>query len=385
MSLAALDTFENIREENLVAMRDAKETGVKVVGIYCTYCPRELVLAAGGIPVGLCGTRETPIPAAEQDLPRNLCPLIKSSYGFAATGTCPFFFISDLIIGETTCDGKKKMFELMKSQGLKDDVYVMQLPQAPDGDASIQLWYAELRRLKDYLEQFFGAAITDEALRRAIHQTNEENRALQALFDLNKARPALISGMDMLKVAWQVGFQADRQEAVRLIDNLVAETRAAAADGLAAGNAGTPRILLTGTPVGVGSEKVISLVESSGGLVAAMENCGGYKTVGLRIDESDPSDPLLLLARKYIEIPCSVMSPNQRRLDLLKRMIEEFQVDGVIDLTWQACHTYNIESHYVAGLVKNQLNLPFLQLETDYSESDIETLRVRIQAFLEMI
>jgi benzoyl-CoA reductase/2-hydroxyglutaryl-CoA dehydratase subunit BcrC/BadD/HgdB len=342
------------------------------------------VLAAGGIPIGLCGTREAPIAAAEQDLPRNLCPLVKSSYGFAITDTCPFFATSDLIIGETTCDGKKKMFEIMKNKQIKD-VYVMQLPQAPDDDASVRLWYAELQRLKEYLEKFFGVAITDEALRRAIHQTNEESRALQALFDLNQSRPAPISGMDMLKVSWQVGFQADRQEAVRLIDNLVAETRANATGELAAGEASSPRILLTGTPVGVGNEKVIELVESCGGLVVAMENCGGYKTVELRIDEDDPSDPLLLLAQKYMKIPCSVMTPNHRRLDLLQRMIREFQIDGVIDLTWQACHTYNIESHFVAGLVKNQLGLPFLQLETDYSQSDIETLRVRIQAFLEMI
>jgi benzoyl-CoA reductase/2-hydroxyglutaryl-CoA dehydratase subunit BcrC/BadD/HgdB len=380
----ALSTFENIREESLVSMRGAKDDGVKVVGIYCTYCPRELVLAAGGIPVGLCGTREAPIAAAEQDLPRNLCPLIKSSYGFAITDTCPFFAISDLVIGETTCDGKKKMFEIMKSKQIKE-IYVMQLPQAPDDEASVRLWYAELQRLKEYLETFFGVPITDETLRQAIHQTNEESRALQALFDLNKSRPALISGMDMLRVSWQVGFQADRREAVRLIDNLVAETRVKSAEGLAAGEAATPRILLTGTPVGVGNEKVIELVESCGGLVVAMENCGGYKTVELRIDEDDQSDPLLLLAQKYLKIPCSVMTPNHRRLDLLQRMIREFQVDGVIDLTWQACHTYNIESHFVAGLVKNQLGLPFLQLETDYSQSDIETLRVRIQAFLEMI
>ncbi len=384
MKQEALTTFENIREESLVAMRGAKENGAKVVGIYCTYCPRELVLAAGGIPVGLCGTREAPIAAAEQDLPRNLCPLIKSSYGFAITDTCPFFATSDLVIGETTCDGKKKMFEIMKSKQIKD-IYVMQLPQAPDDEASVRLWYAELQRLKQYLEKFFGVTITNEALRQAIHQTNEEGRALQALFDLNKSRPALISGMDMLKVSWQVGFQADRQEAVRLIDNLAAETRANAAERLAAGEASAPRILLTGTPVGVGNEKVIELVESCGGLVVVMENCGGYKTVELRIDEEDQSDPLLLLAQKYMKIPCSVMTPNHRRLDLLQRMIREFQVDGVIDLTWQACHTYNIESHFVAGLVKNQLGLPFLQLETDYSQSDIETLRVRIQAFLEMI
>jgi benzoyl-CoA reductase/2-hydroxyglutaryl-CoA dehydratase subunit BcrC/BadD/HgdB len=56
-----------------------------------------------------------------------------------------------------------------------------------------------------------------------------------------------------------------------------------------------------------------------------------------------------------------------------------------VDLTWQACHTYNIESFQVAKLVQDNFGLPFLHIETDYSESDTEQLRVRIQAFLEMI
>ena len=102
--------FASAREVNLMRIKEAKENGTKVVGIYCTYCPQELVLAAGAIPVGLCGTSENPIAAAEETLPRNLCPLIKSSYGFAVTDTCPFFHFSDFIVGETTCDGKKKMF-----------------------------------------------------------------------------------------------------------------------------------------------------------------------------------------------------------------------------------------------------------------------------------
>mgnify|MGYP000070430438 FL=1 len=108
MKPASLENFKNLREENMVAMRAAQEKGIKVIGFYCTYCPREIIMTAGAIPVGLCGTRETPIAAAERDLPRNLCPLVKSSYGFAITEQCPFFLISDLIIGETTCDGKKK-------------------------------------------------------------------------------------------------------------------------------------------------------------------------------------------------------------------------------------------------------------------------------------
>lgn len=71
----------------------------------------------------------------------------------------------------------------------------------------------------------------------------------------------------------------------------------------------------------------------------------------------------MLLAEKYIGIPCSVMSPNPGRRETLEHMISRFKIDGVIDLTWQACHTFNIESYYIAELVKDKLGLPFLHLK----------------------
>jgi benzoyl-CoA reductase/2-hydroxyglutaryl-CoA dehydratase subunit BcrC/BadD/HgdB len=384
MKTTAMEAIEELRQNNVTNLLKFKEQGIKVVGSYCTYCPRELIIAAGAVSVGLCGTRDAPIAAAEKDLPRNLCPMVKSSYGLAITDQCPYFAMSDLVIGETTCDGKKKMFEVMKNKGIKD-IYVMNLPHMPDYDSSRRLWVEELERFKDFLEKKFGVKITEEKLREAIHLCNEEHRAKQDLFDLNRAIPAVISGMDLLTVSFQVGYQADRRETIRMLDELTAATRSRAAAGQYVGNITTKRILLTGTPVGVGSEKVLKLIEESGALVVAMETCGGYKTVGLRIDENDPSDPLELMAEKYMKIPCSIMSPNTGRTDLLRQMISDFQIDGVVDLTWQACHTYNIESYFVAELVKTKLEMPFLQLETDYSQSDIETLRVRIEAFLEMI
>jgi benzoyl-CoA reductase/2-hydroxyglutaryl-CoA dehydratase subunit BcrC/BadD/HgdB len=257
----------------------------------------------------------------------------------------------------------------------------MHLPQMPDTEASLNLWLDELRKLRAHLETVFQIEITDKALREAIHITNEENRVRQKLFDLNKQRPALVSGMDMLELSYRIGFHPDWREANRLMEEVADGVNAANP----AGNLKTKRILLTGTPVGIGSEKVIKLVEESSALIVVQENCGGYKNVGLRIDENDPSDPLVLLAKKYMQIPCSVMSPNHKRLELIKKMAKEFQIDGVIDLTWQACHTYNLESYFVAKTVREELGLPFLQLETDYSQSDLETLRVRIEAFLEMI
>lgn len=375
MTEKIVDSFINIREQTVGKLLELRNEGTKVVGIYCTFCPHELVIAGGAIPVGLCGTKDEPISAAEEVLPRNLCPLIKSSYGFAATDTCPFFSLSDLVIGETTCDGKKKMFEIM--QNLKP-VHVMQLPHLGKSGSSLELWIDEIRRLRSRLEKDLGLKITDEGLWQAIELVNQEKKMFKEICDLNKHQPPVLSGLDLLTVVWSAGFSYDKSEIVKrlkeLKENLVQQEK---------GGPTGPRIILTGCPVGLGCEKVIRITEELGGHIVALENCGGYKTLELLTD-TNYEDPIVALAHKYIQIPCSCMSPNPYRLDLLGRMVDEFQADGIIDLTWQACHTYNIEAHDIKKLAGKK-GVPYLQLETDYSSSDEESLKVRIESMLEMI
>ena len=122
---ADFESYSDARKGGFLRMKELKDSGARVVGLFCSFVPLELVYAAGAVPVGLCAYSDEPIPAAEANLPRNLCPLIKASYGFALTDTCPYFYFSDLVVGETTCDGKKKMFELLNE--IKE-TYVMQLP-----------------------------------------------------------------------------------------------------------------------------------------------------------------------------------------------------------------------------------------------------------------
>ncbi len=381
MHATAYDQIVNSSQRTVAALVEARDSGQKVIGYYCTYSPIELALAAGAIAVPLCASRKGPLAAADTDLPQNLCPIVRTIYDVAVTDTCPYFHCSDLVIAETTCDGKKKMYEMLR--GIKP-IHIMNLPQIPDLPDSLRLWEGEIRRLKDAVEEATGVRITDDSLRQAIHVTNEEARARKSLFDLNRAHPAPLGGREMIAVASESEFGIDRMAMVALIDRLTEETAAMALRGDGAGAASHPRVLLTGCPVGSGDRKIADLIEEGGGQLVAMEDCGGYKTVDCRIDESDPRDPLTLLAEKYIAIPCSVMSPNERRLQLLERMVKDFAIHGVIDLTLQACHTYNIESYWAADLVKNRLGLPFLHLETNYSDSDTETMRVRVEAFLEM-
>jgi len=98
----SISLFEHLRERSHLEFERVKESGKKVVGLYCVFAPKELIRAAGAIPVSLCGKNQDPIREAEAVLPANLCPLIKSSYGYARTDTCPYFDFSDLVIGETT-------------------------------------------------------------------------------------------------------------------------------------------------------------------------------------------------------------------------------------------------------------------------------------------
>src|SRR5699024_2604703 len=106
-----MDRFINARSNSIEQINKLKEKDTKLVGTYCTFSPVELILAIGAKPIRLCNTNENYLIEGEIHLPRNLCQVVKSSYGEAVSEVSPYFESVDLIIGETTCDGKKKMFE----------------------------------------------------------------------------------------------------------------------------------------------------------------------------------------------------------------------------------------------------------------------------------
>ena len=200
------EEFAEQRQKSFMAMKGLKDQGVPVVGAYCTYFPAEIARAMGAVTVGLCSVSDETIPDAEKDLPKNLCPLIKSSYGFAKTDKCPFFYFSDVVVGETTCDGKKKMYEYMSEF---KDVFIMELPNS-QREPGLQLWKGEIIRFKEYLEQKFGVTITEEQIREAVKTENQARRSLKKLYEVMKYDPAPIKGQDLFKVLYGSTFKFDR-------------------------------------------------------------------------------------------------------------------------------------------------------------------------------
>ncbi len=373
------EEFGDARKTQFMVAKEIKDQGRPLVGTYCTYVPVELVMAMDAAVVGLCSMSDETIPLAEQDLPASLCPLIKSSYGFAKADKCPYFYFSDLVVAETTCDGKKKMYELMEEF---KPVYVMQLPNTQDEDG-FALWKNEVVRFKEKLEDFFGVTITEDAIRAAIRDRNEERQAALEIFELMKMDPVPMMGHDMFKVIYGSSFTFDRVlSAQQMRDMKTRILDEAEANRAKIGH--RPRIIVSGCPMGGATEKVARIIEESGGVIVAFENCTGIKNYHRMVDESNP-DVYEALAERYFKIGCSVMSPDTYRFQLLGEMIDEFKADAVVDMTLQGCHTYNVETYGIGHFCTEEKNVAYLHVETDYSTTDEGQLATRIQALLEML
>lgn len=373
------EEFSEQRRNSFLHAYEIKQKNIPFVGTFCTYTPTEVIMAAGAIPVGLCSFSDETIPEAEQDLPRNLCPLVKSSYGFAKTQKCPFFYFSDLIIGETTCDGKKKMYEYL---GQFKPVYTMELPnsQSPEG---LELWTKEIIKLKEKLESHFETTITDEAVREQVKVMNEVRRAMKEFYALTKVEPVPILGQNLFSVLYGSSFRFNKVKLPDEIRAVVAKVKAEYAENPNK-YPKAPRILVTGCPIGGGASKCVKAIEDNGGHVVVFENCSGAKSFDKLVDEDAP-DIYRAIAERYLSIGCSVMTPNPNRLELLGRLIDEYRVDAVVEITLQACHTYNVETLGIKRFVNEVKGIPYMAVETDYSTADIGQLNTRMAAFIEML
>ena len=379
MSLSEIfSTYDGAKKNLAQNVEAVKNSGQKIAAIFCTYTPREVIHAANAYSVSVCATGDNAVVEGEKYLPKNLCPLIKASYGFAKANKCPFVRNSDIVIGETTCDGKKKMYELM---GEFKDVHVMHLPHFKS-QKSLEIWQDEVRELKERLEAKFGVSVSDEELRNSIRLFNKERELMGEIQNFMKLTPPPMNGKELHALLYGNGFIFDKEEQISDLEIIVEKLKECVRDKISPVHKDAKRIIITGCPSGGVYDKIVPAIEEAGGVVVAYENCTGTKNFSNLIDEND--DPISAIAKRYMAIPCSIMSPNKEREKVLQEMIKEYKADGVIDVVLQACHTYNVETANMKRAC-NDVDTPYMALETDFSTSDAGQIKTRLEAFIEML
>ena len=370
--------IHGIRPAELVKL---KEDGGKVFGTFCVFVPDEVVVACGGAVTGLCGGSQFWVPEGEKVLPSGMCPLIKASLGAHFGKTCPYFSVSDVYVGETTCDGKKKAYEIL---GADKQTYLMDMPQMKRPQ-DYEKWTGEISAFARMVQEVTGVELTAEKLGDAIHLINEKRQALARVHAARKADPLPISGKDVLLMT-QIAFFDDPARCAQMANALADELEARIERGEGVFPKGTKRILVTGTPLAIPNWKLHHLVETSGAAVVCEEMCTGTRYFENLVDESATTleGQFQALSERYMKNNCACFTPNPGRIEDIVRLAREYRADGVIDCNLKFCTLYDVEKSSVAAALEKE-GIPCLALETDYADNDAEQLRTRIGAFIEML
>jgi len=375
--------ISQLHGERIQELLEHKQRGGKVLATMCVFVPEEIVLACGAIAVGLCGGIDWATNEVEKVLPRNMCALIKSFMGFKLGKVCPYFEVADLVVGETTCDGKKKSFEVL---GDYIPVHVMETPQMKNL-IDYQMWDAELQRFIEVVENLTGNKISAASLQNGISKVNNKRKALQRLSATRKADPSPISGKDALLI-YQTAFYDDIDRFTAkvnvLCDELEQRISAAATQHTVPDKL---RIMVSGTPMAVPNWKIPHLIESAGGRIVFDEMCTGeryFQNLVAQPEGKSVAQMVTDITRRSLEIDCACFTPNQVRIDKVIAKTAEYNVDGVIHYALQSCDPFTIEGFRMEKQLK-EAGIAIMRLETDYSQEDVGQLQTRIEAFLETL
>ncbi len=361
---------------------DEKAEGRKIIGSYCVFVPEEIALAAKATLVGLCSGADFAMEEVDKILPRNTCALIKSSFGFKLGKVCPYLESADMIVGENTCDGKKKAYESLGD--LVDNLYVMDLPQVKSEDGKA-LFRSEYTRFKEAVEKLTGVSMSAESLKEAIQTVNAKRVALHRLSTLRKADPAPISGLDAL-LANQVFFYDNPARFTESVNTICDELEKRIQEKQGSFPEKTPRILVSGCPQAVPNWKLPMIVESAGAVIVGEESCVGERGTRNLTDDSGETveDMMEAIVDRYFQVDCAIFTPNPDRLEHIQEMVAEYKADGVIHYGLQFCQPYLMEAIPVEKALEEK-NIPCLRIETDYSMEDVGQLKTRVEAFVEQL
>ncbi len=370
--------------ERIEEVREHKEAGGKVIGTMCIFAPLELIRAADASPVRLCSGLHNTIATGEELMAdAGLCPMVKSTLGVKMTRTSPLFEASDAVIVPMVCDAKFKLGEVLQDF---TEVWMMNVPHIKDTTQARALWLDEVRALQQRIEDLTGNRIYWEELKLEIQLSLRAQTVARRLYDLRKAEPPVINGRDALLVN-QTPHTEDLAEWVEYATDLAEELEQRVRDGIAVSDPEAPRIMLAGAPIMWPNFKIPQLIEESGGVVVADELCSGtrwlYDPIG--IDEWNWDDMFIAMAVRYLQPSvCPCFTPNAPRIGRIQQMIEDFRIEGVVYHVLRGCHIYNVESTRVKQSAED-MGVPMLIVETEYSQEDIEQLRTRVEAFLMLV
>ena len=376
--------FFDVLENIYIKLADIeKPEDMKSIGTLCVMVPAELIYAAGAMPVRLCSGSYTAYSIGDDYIPRDACPLVKAVMGFGKVKALHAFDNCSLLVAPVTCDCKKKLAGVIDS--VKNTV-PLHVPPLKKDDADTEVFLKELYRLIPILEKETGIQVTAKSLAEGINMVGNAQYEMSEFLKFRRYDPALMSGTQVMAVMNAYSYMPANLWAEQM-HRLNGEMQRRLEHGRFVSRKNQPRILVTGSPIAFPNIKVPLLIEEMGGVFAADETCMGERGLYDPVSVIDPSFDGMMraLASRYTKpCTCPVFVDNSQRIYRMKQMIKEHKIQGVIYHVLRGCLVYDYEYQLMEEAM-GKLDIPIIRVESDYNEEDVEQLRIRIEAFIELI
>jgi len=356
------------------SIRKWKKGGGRVIGYFCSSMPEELFSAAGLLPFRMRATGNPDTELSDAYLTPINCTFVRHTLNAALSGSYDFL---DGLIVPNSCDNIRRMYDHWVRRTKNPFIRMLSLPRKA-AEEQVAWFREELEIFKGNMEEHFGVEITRERLAEAIRLHNETRRLLRRLYDLRKTQAPPVSGAEVLAVSVAV-TALPKAEANRLLVELLQDL-----DGTEGTGDCRARLMVMGGELD--DPAYLEVIEDLGALVVTDSLCFGSRMCWKDVDEGDP-DPLTALARFYVaERPSCprVYGRYEQRADLVREMIREFAVDGVILERLSFCDLWGFEKFTIENDFR-EWGVPLLSLDREYLLSGVGQLRTRVQAFLETI
>jgi benzoyl-CoA reductase/2-hydroxyglutaryl-CoA dehydratase subunit BcrC/BadD/HgdB len=362
----------------LTELTRLRKNGTKLIG-YAPggYMPEELVYAAGAVPVGLIrGGDPEPVAESAAYVPRFIDTFCRSQIGYRMMGGDPLYEMIDLLVVPVTDHNIKTIADCFNFF-TNTSVFRFGVPHQKDEHA-FEYYLAGLRTLKDKLEEFTGNKIDEGKLREAIDLCNRMRELLKEISLLRKSERPPINGYEFVKLN-HASFIADKRIFIDTLESIYRELK-----GKPASNPKRQRILLTGSTLAMGDYKVLEMAEEAGASIVIEEFAEGMRHYWQNVQVN--GDLMQALADRYFRRrePPAWFRPSRERLDYLIELARDFNVDGIIWYQLMYRSSYDIQAFYFEKLLKKELDIPILKLESDYDVSERGPLKTRIETFVEI-
>lgn len=364
------DYARNWKEENFLP----------AIGYFCSYTPVEILYAADALPIRVFGGHKTEeVSSSDPYIFRGMwCPFSRDVLSQGLLGKYDYL---DGITMASSCYHIRQAFWAWKKEVLGEDAFFNYLVM-PHGSQTVGAEDYYVEELKDYkkaVEDKFGKEISDDDLRDAIETYNKNRRLMKKIYEYRKKDKPPISGLNTLEMV-QASQIMDPEDHNEILERALEDLK-----NNAEGRPTDQRFMMIGSEND--DREFMHMVEEElpfNITVVTDEQCVGTRAIWDEVSEN--GDPLMNIAERYVRrIPCPNKDwPNRRRLDRIKELTEDYNVDGVILFQQKFCDPHELDIPRIQEFLEEELEIPVYTLEFEVSVP-IGQFRTRVEAFAEQL